>query len=128
MRTAVVAVLILAAAAACRPYQREGYLADQKGLLPADRFAMYGPEQAEAIAIGREMGAAHGKARGDQIMAAMDYAKKLPDVVDVTADTIGWRLEVKFKSGWLKGVVPIDDGKHGAETVNLPQLAAQVTE
>lgn len=126
MRASVVALLLLSVAA-CRPFQREGYLADQKGLLPADRFAMYGPEQAEAVAIGREMGAAHGKARGDQIMAAMDYAKKLPDVADVTADTIGWRLEVKFKSGWIKGVVPIDDGKHGPETANLPPAAAQVS-
>lgn len=117
-----IAVVALVLAAACRPYQKEQYLADQGGLLPADRFAQYGPEQAEAIAIGREMGAAHGKARGEQIMAAMEYAKKLPDVVNVVPDTIGYRLEVKFKSGWLKGVVPIDDGKHGAETVGLPPL------
>ena len=120
MRMIAVAALVLFAA--CRPYQKEQYLADQGGLLPADRFAQYGPEQAEAIAIGREMGAAHGKARGDQIMAAMEYAKKLPDVVNVVPDTIGWRLQVTFKSGWIKGVVPIDDGKHGAETVGLPPM------
>jgi hypothetical protein len=117
------AMLVLLLAGACRPYQREQYLADQKGLLPADRYAMYGVEQAEAVAIGREMGAAHGKPQADQIAAAVDYARKQPDVVDVVADTIGWRLQVKFKSGWIKGVVPIDDGKHGAETVNLPGVS-----
>ena len=117
------ALLVVLLAGACRPYQREGYLADQKGLLPADRYAMYGVEQAEAVAIGREMGAAHGKVAADQIEAAVEYARKMPDVVDVVADTIGWRLQVKFKSGWIKGVVPIDDGKHGAETVNLPNVS-----
>ena len=116
-------VLVVLLAGACRPYQREGYLADQKGLLPADRYAMYGVEQAEAVAIGREMGGAHGKVQADQIAAAVEYAKKQPDVVDVVADTIGWRLQVRFKSGWIKGIVPIDDGKHGAETVNLPGVS-----
>ena len=110
----------LVAAVACRPQQRAQYLANQDGLLPADRFAMYGPEQAEAIAIGRELGAAHGMSRDAQVQAAIDYARKQPDVVDIVADTIGTRLQVKFKSGWIKGVVPIDDGKHGAETANLP--------
>jgi hypothetical protein len=116
-------VLVLLLAGACRPIQREGYLADQKGLLPADRYAMYGVEQAEAVAIGREMGAAHGKVAADQIEAAVEYARKQPDVVDVVADTVGWRLQVRFKSGWIKGIVPIDDGKHGAETVNLPNVS-----
>lgn len=124
MRLSLLAVLVLAAAA-CRPYQKEQYLADQDGLLPADRFAAYGPEQAEAVAIGRELGAAHGRPRGEQIAAAMDYARKLPDVVNVVPDSIGYRLQVQFRSGWMKGVVPIDDGKHGAETVGLPQPTQQ---
>lgn len=124
MRTALLATLLLAALA-CRPTQREPYLADQDGLLPADRFAAYGPEQAEAIAIGREFGAAHGKSRGEQLAAAVAYAKKLPDVVTVVPDSIGFRLQVQFKSGWIKGVVPIDDGKHGAETVGLPPVVQQ---
>ena len=47
MRSTLLATLLLAIAA-CRPTQREQYLADQDGLLPADRFAAYGPEQAEA--------------------------------------------------------------------------------
>lgn len=121
MRATLLATLVLAAAA-CRPTEREQYLADQAGLLPADRFAAYGPEQAEAVAIGRELGAAHGKSRGEQMTAAMEYAKKLPDVVSIVPDSIGFRLQVQFKSGWLKGVVPIDDGKHGAETVGLPPI------
>ena len=121
MRTTLLATLVLALAA-CRPVQREQYLADQDGLLPADRFAAYGVEQAEAIAIGREFGAAHGMSRGEQLTAAIEYAKQLPDVVNIVADSVGFRLQVQFKSGWIKGVVPIDDGKHGAETVGLPQV------
>ena len=123
MQKLTAAALVVVLAAACRPYQKEQYLADQNGLLPADRYAMYGVEQAEAVAIGREMGASHGKAQAEQIAAAVAYARKQPDVVDVVADTLGWRLQVKFKSGWIKGIVPIDDGKHGAETVNLPGVS-----
>lgn len=122
MRHLLLVTLVLAAGA-CRPTQREHYLADQDGLVPADRFAQYGVEQAEAVAIGREMGAAHGKSRGEQIAAAMEFARKQPDVVNVVADTIGYRLQVTFKSGWTTGVVPIDDGKHGAETPNLPGVS-----
>ena len=121
MRQILAAALALTALA-CRPYQKEQYLADPDGLIPADRFAQYGPEQAQAMAIGREMGAAHGMPRGEQIAKAMEFAQHQPDVVSVVADTIGYRLQVTFKSGWIKGVVPIDDGKHGAETVGLPPL------
>ena len=116
------ALLLVAAAVACRPTEREQYLADQNGLLPADRFAAYGPEQAQAVAIGRELGAAHGKGRGEQMAAAVEYAKSLPDVVDVVPDSLGFRMQVKFRSGWIKGIVPIDDGKHGAETPGVPQV------
>ena len=119
----LLAVALVLVASACRPYQKEQYLADQDGLIPADRFALYGVEQAQAVAIGREMGAAHGKARGEQIAAAMEFARKQPDVVNVVADTLGYRIQVTFKSGWIKGVVPIDDGKHGAETPNLPGVS-----
>lgn len=121
MRLATATALLLLAGA-CRPYQKEAYLANPDGLIPADRFAMYGTEQAQAIAIGRELGGDHGKDRTAQFAAAIEFAKTQPDVVDVVADTIGYRLQVKFRSGWIKGVVPIDDGKHGAETANLPQV------
>lgn len=123
MRNLVAIALIATIASGCRLTQKEQYLAEQDGLVPADRFAAYGVEQAQAVAIGREMGAAHGKPRGEQIMAAVEFAKKQPDVVNVVADTIGYRLQVQFKSGWIKGVVPIDDGKHGAETPNLPGVS-----
>lgn len=122
MRHLLFTALVLTAGA-CRPTEREQYLADQDGLVPADRFAKYGVEQAQAVAIGRELGAAHGKSRDEQITAAIAFAHKQPDVVRVVADTIGYRLQVTFKSGWIKGVVPIDDGKHGAETPNLPGVA-----
>lgn len=120
----VAAAALLILAGACRPYQKEAYLADPSGLLPADRFAMYGTEQAQAIAIGRELGGDHGKDRTAQFAAAMAYGRTLPDVVEMIPDTIGYRLQVKFKSGWIKGVVPINDGKHGAETANLPGVTA----
>jgi len=120
--TPLLALILLAGA--CRPYQKEAYLADPDGLLPADRFAMYGPEQAQAIAIGRELGGDHGKDRTAQFAAAMEFGRTMPDVVEMIPDTIGYRLQVTFKSGWIKGVVPIDDGKHGAETANLPQVSA----
>ncbi len=116
----VAAAALLVLAGACRPYQKEAYLADPDGLLPADRFAMYGVEQAQSIAIGRELGGDHGKDRTAQFAAAIVYAKQQSEVVDVVADTIGYRLQVRFKSGWIKGIVPINDGKHGSETANLP--------
>jgi hypothetical protein len=119
MRLTVAAALLLLASA-CRPYQKEAYLASPDGLVPADRFAAYGTEQAQAIAIGRELGGDHGKGRAAQFEGAIAYARTQPDVIDIVADTIGYRLQVTFKSGWIKGIVPIDDGKHGAETANLP--------
>jgi hypothetical protein len=118
----VAAAALLILAGACRPYQKEAYLADPDGLLPADRFAMYGPEQAQAVAIGRELGGDHGRDRSAQFAAAIEYARTQSEVVNVIPDTIGYRLQVTFKSGWIKGVVPINDGKHGAETANLPQV------
>jgi hypothetical protein len=123
MRTLILATLILAAGA-CRPYQKEQYLADPDGLLEADRYAQYGPEQAQAIAIGRELGGDHGMDRAAQIARATEFARAQPDVVDIVPDSIGLRLQVRFKSGWVKGIVPINDGKHGAETMNLPGVSA----
>ena len=123
MRLPVAAALLIVASA-CRPYQKEAYLASPDGLIPTDRFAAYGTEQAQAMAIGRELGGDHGKDRTAQFTAAIEFAQTQPDVIDVVPDTIGYRLQVTFKSGWIKGIVPIDDGKHGAETANLPQISA----
>ena len=115
-------VLLLAA---CRNYDLESRLTDQGGLIPADQYARYGKEQAEAVAIAREFGrAAQGhapEAFAKQADAAMTYAKTLPDVKDIGADPIGHRLTIRFSSGWRAAVNPVNDGKSGAET---PGIAA----
>lgn len=119
------AVLVLAG---CRPYQYQPKVVSQDGLTPADQFARYGREQAEAVAIGREFARAHqGDSREEltrQADAAMTYARTLPDVVDVHADPLGYRLAVQFKSGWRAGIAPIDDGKSGAETPGIGATTA----
>lgn len=125
MRLASSAILVVVlGGAACRTYQAYPKLASQKGLVPADQFAAYGHEQAEAVAIGRELAAAyHGEssdALSQQVFTAATYAKSLPDVVDVTPDALGHRLTVRFKSGWRTAVVPIADGKRGANTPGMP--------
>jgi len=88
--------------------------------VPADQFALYGHEQAAQVAIGREFAAAYQgdspEALARQTAAAVSYAKGLADVADVVADTLGHRLTVRFKSGWRAAVVPIPDGKRGADT------------
>jgi hypothetical protein len=125
MRRFVPFVLILLALPACRTYDRYKYVSSDKGLLPADEFAKYGPDQAIATAIGREYGRAHkGTTPADyaaQTDAAIAYAKKFPEVKSVTADTLGFRLAVTFASGWTAQVSPIDDGTPGDETANLPK-------
>lgn len=115
-------VLLLAA---CRNYDLESRLNDQHGLLPADQYAQYGKEQAQAVAISREFGrAAQGhtpEAYTKQADAAIAYAKTLPDVKDIVADPLGHRLTIRFASGWRVAVNPVTDGKSGAET---PGIAA----
>lgn len=115
--------LALLALAACRSYDYESKVTDQDGLVPADQFARYGVEQAEAVAIAREFGrAASGdspEALARQANAAMAYARTLPDVADIMADPLGYRLTVRFKSGWRLGVPPVKDGKSGAETLSV---------
>lgn len=121
-RLALPALLLLAPA--CRGYQAYPRLADPDGLVPADQFAAYGSEQAQAVAIGRELAMARvddtpeGRAR--QVDAAIAFAHRMPAVVGVQADTLGLRLTVTFASGWVKGVVPVGDGRNGAETPFLP--------
>jgi hypothetical protein len=110
---------------ACRDYDLESRLTDPRGLIPADQYAHYGKEQAEATAIAREFGrAAQGhtpEAFAKQAAAAMTYAKTLPDVKDISADPVGHRLTIRFASGWRVAVNPITDGLRGADT---PGLAA----
>ena len=118
-----VAVLVVMLVS-CRAYDLESRLTDQGGLVPADRFARYGREQAQETAIAREYGhAAKGSTPEDlvkQAAAAVRYARTLPDVADAGADPLGFRLTIRFKSGWLTMVTPSDDGKRGAETGGLP--------
>jgi hypothetical protein len=99
--------------ASCRDYDLRARLTDQDGLVPADQFARYGREQAQEMAIAREFG--H---RRDT-----SYARSLADVVDASVDLQGSRQTIRFKSGWLTMVNPIDDGKRGAETAGLPAEA-----
>ncbi len=124
MNGTVAALLALAVLGACRDYKAYPHLARQDGYVSADQFARYGREQAQQVAIGRELAAAYeGEApeqRARQAAAAVAYARKLPDVKSVVADSLGYRLTVEFASGWRVGVVPIADGKRGAETPGLP--------
>jgi hypothetical protein len=108
----------------CRSYDRYGRVVHPDGLVPADVFARYGTEQAEAIAIGRALGTGHTgmdeAALAQQVTQAVTYAKGLPDVTDVRADTAAFLLTVTFKSGWKKGITPIDDGTAADQTPGLP--------
>ncbi len=117
-------VVLVVALVSCRAYDLESRLTDQAGLIPADRFARYGREQAQEVAIAREYGHAHDGSTpedlGKRADTAVRYARTLPDVTDVGADPLGFRLTIRFKSGWLTMVTPIDDGKRGAETGGLP--------
>jgi hypothetical protein len=103
----------------CRSYQYEPKITDQAGLVPPDQFARYGHDQAEAVAIGREFG------RTGHPDSAVAYARSLGDVTDVSADSLGYRLTVLFKSGWRTGIAPIKDGKRGSDTPGLGKTPAK---
>ena len=124
MKLSLGVVLLVLMTASCRDYELEDRLVDQDGLVPADRYARYGREQAQEIAIAREFGQAHQGSTPDQLVkqaeAAAAYARTLPDVADVRADPRGLLLTIRFKSGWRTMVNPMNDGKRGAETVGLP--------
>lgn len=113
MRWIAVAALLLTAAS-CRDYDHTKYNAKQDGLMPADDFAKYGPEQAVAVAVGRE----YGRAGADTAEA---YARRQPSVRSVEVDSMGDRLVVTFASGWQAQVNPITDGTAAAETPGLPK-------
>jgi hypothetical protein len=117
-------VMLAVALASCRNYDLHSRLADQSGLIPPDRFARYGREQAEEMAIAREYGhAGDGASREElttQAETATSYARTLPDVRDARSDPLGFRQTIRFKSGWRTMVTPADDGKRGAETQGLP--------
>jgi hypothetical protein len=117
-------VMLVLLVPACRDYDLRPRLVDDDGLIPAEQYAAYGREQAQAIAIAREFAQAHEGSSPSQLVrkaeAAMKYARTLPDVVDIQADPLGLVLTVQFKSGWRTMVTPLDDGKRGAETPGLP--------
>lgn len=124
MNRALVPLALIAVLAACPTYDEYPKLSDQRGQVDADTYARYGKEQAEAMAIAREYGHFHqGESRAELQVAAestVAYARTLPDVVDIQADSLGHRMTIQFKSGWRTMVNPINDGKRGNETPNLP--------
>lgn len=126
MRSLMLAALAALALLGCRPYDNYGPLGGQSGLLPPDRFARLGREQTELVAIGRSMAAwrmtSDAAAVMEQASRAACFARRLPDVETVDADPLGYRLTVKFKSGWRAAAVPIDDGVDPAATPGLPAL------
>jgi hypothetical protein len=117
-------VVLVVALLSCRGYDLESRLTDQAGLISPDRFARYGREQAQEVAIAREYGNAADGSTPEELIkradAAVRYARTLPDMTDVRADPLGFRLTIHFRSGWLTMVTPIDDAKRGAETAGLP--------
>ncbi|MBS1240663.1 MAG: hypothetical protein H6R40_90 [Gemmatimonadetes bacterium] len=108
----------------CRGYDRYSPIVDEKGLVPADQFASYGTEQAEAIAIGRALGSAYTgdtpEAWARQVTAGVTYAKSLAGVAAVVPDTTAHLLTVTFKSGWKKAITPIMDGVPADQTAGVP--------
>jgi hypothetical protein len=118
---AVALVLLLAG---CPTYDRYSPIVDQTGLVPADQFARYGAEQAQSVAIARALGASYtGPTAAEyatQVTKAAAYARSLPGVRTVVADSTGYILTVTFKSGWKKAIVPINDGVPADQTTGLP--------
>jgi hypothetical protein len=121
----LIPLTLMLALAACPSYDRYGYVTNEKGLMQPDIYAKYGPDQAIAVAVGREFakGFAGNNVEGfaKQADAALSYAKKFPQLKGVTADTLGHRLVLTFTDGWVTQVTPITDGKRGDETANLPK-------
>ena len=126
MRSAASTVLAAIALWACRPYENAAPLEDQKGLIPAAKFARYGREQAEVVAIGRSLAA--WKMTDDeaglaaQAKNAACFARRFPDVETVDPDPLGHRLTVRFKSGWRTTVLPIPDGVAPESTAGIGPL------
>jgi hypothetical protein len=116
-------LLLLPAIASCRDYDLHARLTNQEGLVPADQFARYGQEQAEEMAIARELGSVmKGSSVADsakQKQAATSYARSMPRVADAQVDPLGYRLTVRFKSGWRTMVNPIEDGQRGAGAAGM---------
>lgn len=123
MRRLALAAAVLSLTA-CPTYDSYKYVASEKGLMAPDEFAKYGPDQAIAVAIGREFGTAYAGrdtlSLAKQADAAVAYGKGFAQVQGIVADTLGHRLVVTFADGWSAQVTPITDGKRGADTPGLP--------
>ena len=116
--------LLLLALSACRGYDYETRVSDPGGLVPGDQMARYGREQAQSVAIARAFASARTgdspEAWAAQADSAVRYARTLPDVVNAVADPLSHRITVQFRSGWIDGIVPLDDGTPAAQTPGLP--------
>lgn len=115
MKRPLIWVPLAATLVSCRTYDFRDRVANEAGLVPATQYAHYGREQAEVVAAGRELAYA-GRSGTAQAVA---YAKGLPDVTNVTADSQGTWLTLRFKSGWRVAVPPIADGKRGTDTPGI---------
>jgi hypothetical protein len=124
IRGSAVTLCLLLALTACRGYDYQSRISKPEGFVPGDQMARYGREQAQSVAISRAFAAARsGDSPADlaaQADSAVRYARTLPDVVSAVADPQSRRLTVQFRSGWIDGIVPLDDGKAAGETPGLP--------
>lgn len=129
IRGSAVALGLLLALSACRAYDFHTPITQSDGFVPGDQMARYGREQAQAVAIARAFAAAHTDDSPEGLTAQADsavrYARSMPDVVDAVADPLSSRITVRFRSGWIDGIVPLDDGKAAADTPGLPGPAAK---
>jgi hypothetical protein len=122
------AFCLLLALLACRGYDYQSRISGSDGFVSGDQMARYGREQAQSVAIARAFAAARSgdspEAWGAQADSALRYARTLPDIINAVADPQSHRLTVQFRSGWIDGIVPLDDGKPAAETPGLPGARA----
>jgi hypothetical protein len=125
MRSVALAALALSVFS-CRPYDNYSPLVNQSGLVPASQFGRYGREQNELVAIGRSLAAwrmtGDSTAVFEQVRRAACFARRLPDVAAVDLDPPGYRLTVRFRSGWRAAAIPIPDGIEPTATPGLPEL------
>jgi hypothetical protein len=128
IRGSTVALCLLLALSACRGYDYQSRISKPDGFVPGDQMARYGREQAQSVAIARAFAAARSgdspEALTAQADSALRYARTLPDVVNAVADPLSDRLTVQFRSGWIDGIVPLNDGVPAAETPGLPAARA----
>jgi hypothetical protein len=128
IRGSAVALCLLLALSACRGYDYQSRISKPHGFVPGDQMARYGREQAQSVAISRAFATARTGDSPEDLAAQADsavrYARTLPDVVNAVADPLSSRLTVQFRSGWIDGIVPLDDGKKAAETPGLPGARA----